>query len=151
MGCNFKCDGCISKILVDQVDSASGILKRRRSEDIIKEAIAENCIGIAFFINEPTVSYYTFKDLAKRAKDNGLSVGCSTNAYFTEKALRARYISSISKDIPFQVMRFIPFGEASIDLEPTIKESEMLCNELRNYLNYVYLFNSPGTEYLMWI
>jgi len=211
VGCNFKCDGCISKILVDQVDSASGILKRRRSEDIIKEAIAENCIGIAFFINEPTVSYYTFKDLAKRAKDNGLSVGCSTNAYFTEKALReliphidfvnigikgysddiyrscgvksskfvfrnlkllydsnvhvevatvymrgfegeviktARYISSISKDIPFQVMRFIPFGEASIDLEPTIKESEMLCNELRNYLNYVYLFNSPGTEYL---
>jgi hypothetical protein len=38
----------------------------------------------------------------------------------------ARYISSISKDIPIQVMRFIPFGEASIDLEPTIKESEMI-------------------------
>ncbi|VUT24611.1 MAG: Radical SAM superfamily protein [Candidatus Methanolliviera sp. GoM_asphalt] len=211
VGCNFKCNGCISKILVDQANSVSGILKRMRSEDIVKEAIAENCIGISFFINEPTVSYYTFKDLAKRAKDNGLFVGCSTNAYFTEKALReliphidfvnigikgysddryrscgaksskfvfrnlkllydsnvhvevatvyikgsedeviktARYVSSISKDIPFQVMRFIPFGDASIDLEPTIRESEVLCDELRDYLNYVYLFNSPGTKYL---
>jgi len=209
VGCNFKCEGCISEILVDQADSASGILQRMDAKDIVKKAIAEDCIGITFFINEPTVSYYTFKDLAKIAKDNGLFVGCSTNAYFTEEALReliqyldfvnigikgysddmyklcgvksskfvfrnlkllfdskvhvevateylkgledevintAKYVSSVSKDIPFQIMRFIPFGDASIDLEPTIRESEVLCSELKNYLNYVYLFNSPGIE-----
>jgi pyruvate-formate lyase-activating enzyme len=211
VGCNFKCGGCISEILINQVGAASGILKEMKPEQIIKRAIAEDCKGIAFCMNDPIVSYYTFKDLAAVAKDNSLLVGCSTNAYFTEVSLKAlmpyldfvnigikgysdamyklcgaqsskpvlrnlkllydnnvhvevaamyrkgfevevmntaEYISSISKDIPFQIMRFIPFGEANIELEPTIRESEILCDEVKKYLNYVYLFNSPGTNYL---
>ena len=211
IGCNFKCKGCISEILVKQVGAASRVLVEMKPEEVVRKAIADNCIGIAFFINEPIVSYYTFKNLAAASKDSDLLVGCSTNAYFTETALRelipyldfvniglkgysdrmyrscgvqsskpvlrnlkllydgnvhvevavvymkgleeevmnsARYVSSISEDIPFQIMRFIPFGEADIDFEPTIRESEILCDGVKNYLDNVYLFNSPGTDYL---
>lgn len=60
----------------------------------------------------------------------------------------ARHIAEISADIPFQIMRFVPFGEASIDDETTIYESELLCVRIREFLPYSYLFNSPGTDRL---
>lgn len=63
------------------------------------------------------------------------------------RAAAAR-VAGISAEIPFQVMRFIPFGDAASDLEPTIAESERICEELRRTLRYTYLFNSPGTDYL---
>jgi len=60
----------------------------------------------------------------------------------------AETLSDISSTIPVQVMRFIPFGEAPIELEPSIGEAESLCAALRKHVDYVYLFNSPGTEFL---
>ncbi|NQS73472.1 MAG: radical SAM protein [Methanoculleus sp.] len=68
----------------------------------------------------------------------------------SEDELRAAAVrvADVSPDIPFQVMRFIPFGDEPPEREPTIAESERICDELRQTLSYVYLFNSPGTEYL---
>lgn len=60
----------------------------------------------------------------------------------------AEVLSEIDLSIPLQVMRFIPFGTASLKLEPSIGEAERLCNELREDMKHVYLFNSPGTEML---
>lgn len=60
----------------------------------------------------------------------------------------ADFIASLSSDIPFQVMRFIPFGGATIAEEPTFREAEAVCQRLRKQLKYVYLFNTPGTGYL---
>jgi len=60
----------------------------------------------------------------------------------------AKRVASISRDIPFQIMRFMPLAGADISLEPTIREAEILCAEIKGLLNYVYLFNSPGTPYL---
>lgn len=60
----------------------------------------------------------------------------------------AEYISGISKDIPFQIMRFLPFEGADISLEPTVREAEAFCEKVRSVLDYVYLFNTPGSAYL---
>lgn len=60
----------------------------------------------------------------------------------------AEAVSDISTTIPVQVMRFIPFGDAPIELEPSVGGAESLCADLRKYVDYVYLFNSPGTELL---
>lgn len=60
----------------------------------------------------------------------------------------ASRVASISEDIPFQVMRFIPLGTADIADEPSIREAERLCGDLKKLLKNVYLFNSPGTSYL---
>ena len=60
----------------------------------------------------------------------------------------AEAVSDISPSIPVQVMRFIPFGDAPIELEPSIGEAESLCTSLRRHVDHVYLFNSPGTKLL---
>ena len=60
----------------------------------------------------------------------------------------AKFLAALSPHTPLQVMRFLPFEQADIGAEPSIRESEALCGELRETLDFVYLFNSPGTEYL---
>jgi pyruvate-formate lyase-activating enzyme len=211
IGCNFSCNGCISEILASGTETISATLKKMPPEKVVKKAIKEECKGIVFCINDPSVSFFSFTKLAKLAKENDLLVGFSTNGYFTLKALEqlipytdfvnigikgfsdkpyqscgvpsskpvfrnlkrlfdagvhvevaaihmkgfeheisqiADFVVSLSKDIPFQVMRFVPFGDADIAHEPTIKESEVLCTKLKKKLTYVYLFNSPGTDLL---
>lgn len=58
----------------------------------------------------------------------------------------AQYIASISKEIPLHLMRFIPIDHAPIEDEPSIDASESLYIKLKKSLDYVYLFNSPGSE-----
>ncbi len=60
----------------------------------------------------------------------------------------ARFIASLSREIPCQVMRFIPFGTASVDMEPSALEAEDLCRRLEAHLDHVFLFNTPGTGHL---
>ncbi len=211
IGCNFSCNGCISEILAKGTETISAALKNVPPEKVIEKALNQGCRGIVFCINDPSVSFFTFRNLVKLARENDLLTGFSTNGYLTVKALNmliphidfvnigikgfsdkpyiscgvpsskpvfrnlellfkagihvevaaihmkgfeheinniADFIASLSKDIPFQVMRFVPFGEADIANEPTIKESEALCMDLKNQLTHVYLFNSPGTELL---
>ncbi len=60
----------------------------------------------------------------------------------------ARHVAALSDKIPFHIMRFFPFGDASMEDEPTIYESELLCDKVRKTLPFTYLFNSPGTDRL---
>jgi len=60
----------------------------------------------------------------------------------------AKLLQNYSKNIPLQLMRFIPIDDADIQDEPSIKESEELHKKVQEILNYVYLFNSPGSECL---
>lgn len=211
VGCNFICPGCISETLTSHADAVAGALQTATPDMVVKRAKNQECIGIVFCLNDPTVSYYSFLALAQKAKEAGLFVGCSTNGYFTKSALRglmpyldfvniglkgssderyrecgaassdpvyrnigilheagvhvevsamyingaddeilraAERVAGISPDIPIQVMRFVPFGEAAPDLEPTIAASENISDQIMDVLHHVYLFNSPGTEYL---
>ena len=60
----------------------------------------------------------------------------------------AKFLQQFSQNIPLQLMRFIPIDDASIEDEPSIYESEKLHQQVKEILNFVYLFNSPGTECL---
>jgi pyruvate-formate lyase-activating enzyme len=209
VGCNFRCEGCVSEVLTDHFHAIEGAFQEMSAEQIVQRARERECLGVMFCFNEPTVSYFTFRRLAILARENGLLVGCSTNGYMTESALSglipvldfvnvglkgasqsaysacgvdrmapiwrnltalyrhgvhvevsaiyrkggeaeigriAEFMASLSRDIPLQVMRFIPFGDASADREPSVRESEAVCRQLRRQLRYVYLFNSPGTD-----
>lgn len=212
IGCNFKCEGCVSNVFVKHTDVFKNAFKVLSSDSIIQKALDYNCDGISFGINEPTMHYYTLLNIAKKAKENKLLFGVSTNLYYTKESLfelakyldfvnvglkgytsktyknfckikdskppfrnivylfknnvyfevsipyvkgkeeelisSAKFLSRLSRQIPLQVMRFIPFDNASGELEPSIKESEALIERLRKYLDFVYLFNSPGTKYL---
>ncbi|QGZ99247.1 radical SAM protein [Dehalobacter restrictus] len=211
VGCNFDCPGCISTVVVKEMDSALIKLKERLPEEIVQEALGQKCLGIAFLMNDPLASWLTFVKVAKQAKAKGLLVGCSSNAYFSETSLEqilpyldfinvgvkgfsdqvyqecgarsmkpiwkniqklyhsgihleiscvyrkgeeqelkrfAKKIAGLSADIPLQIMRFLPLEGTDPSQEPSILKAENVCVELRKDLHYVYLFNSPGTEYL---
>jgi len=60
----------------------------------------------------------------------------------------ARYIAALSRQIPFQLMRFLPFGNGEPGDEPTVMAAEALCRRLHQHLDHVYLFNTPGTSFL---
>ncbi len=60
----------------------------------------------------------------------------------------ARHVKSLSPCIPLQVMRFLPFEAAPINKEPTVLEAEDFCRTLHQILDYVYLFNTPGSDHL---
>ena len=62
----------------------------------------------------------------------------------------ARFLSSLSKDIPLQIIRFTPpkFEKEAFLIQPSFEEAERLCEGVKRYLNYVYLFNSSGTKWL---
>jgi len=210
-GCNFDCPGCISTVIVKEMSPDSTALKKLTPEEVVQQALDSDCAGIAFLMNDPLAGLPTFIKVAALAHEQGLRVGCSSNAYFTESALArllpnldfinigvkgfsdqayrdcgapgmapvlrnlktlyksgvhveiscmvngnnreevrslARHIAGISRTIPLQVMRFIPLAAADISLEPSIREAEEFCAELGETLDYVYLFNSPGTELL---
>ncbi|AOO66431.1 radical SAM protein [Sulfurospirillum halorespirans] len=210
-GCNFDCLGCISTVVAKEMNVQSPALKQLSPMQIINKALEQKCDGIAFLMNDPLASFYTFLEICTLAKEYGLLTGCSTNGYFTPESLDllaphldfvniglkglcndvykscgansykpvlrnielfyrkgvhvevayihkkdneeevlaiAETLSHISKEIPLQIMRFIPIDDASISLEPSILASEMLYKKLISHLDYVYLFNSPGSECL---
>jgi len=87
----------------------------------------------------------------KRMHEKGVHIEVSCIHYHDnrEEVLDlARRLAEISADIPLQVMRFIPVESAEPFWEPAIRETEKLRVRLLEYLDYVYVFNSPGTEYL---
>lgn len=210
-GCNFDCPGCISTCLVKELSPDSPALLNLSAKEIVERAVAEQCTGIAFLMNDPIAAMPRFLQIAQLAHEEGLKAGCSSNAYFTPEILHellprldfinvgmkgfsdksyrdcgvpaigpvlrnlktlhdagvhveisciltrenqselmdlARWIAEIDPDIPLQVMRFLPFESAAIDREPTIFAAEKFCADLSGILNFVYLFNTPGSEFL---
>lgn len=207
-GCNLRCGGCVSEILVDHAESLARSESALTTEDVIRTALEQGCIGISFALNDPIASFPTFCRLAEKAREQGLLIGCSTNGYLTEESMRslirsvdyvniglkgesdacyracgareagpvfrtiehlfragvhvevslvyrrggeaevfaaAERLATISREIPLQLMRFVPFGDTAPGSEPTVYESEALVDRLRQQLSWVYLFNSPGT------
>jgi len=202
-GCNFDCPGCVSTVLVKEMGLNSSALQYMTAEQIVERAIEENCIGISFLMNDPIASFFTFLNVARKAKASNLMVGCSSNAYFTAESSQqlVPYLDFINIGIKgfsdeeyrtcgaisiqpvlasiktfadagvhvevsctykkydeTTIEKFaswlvesgynIPLEGAVPEFEPTIKEAEHLCQVLKHKLDYVYLFNSPGTEYL---
>jgi pyruvate-formate lyase-activating enzyme len=88
VGCNMRCEGCVSWVLTESVDAIQGALQEISPEAIVTRALEAGCRGIMFCFNEPAVSFLTFKRLASRAREGGLLVGCATNGCFTEEAFR---------------------------------------------------------------
>jgi len=86
-GCNFDCPGCISTVIARQTPRHGKALTRLTPELVVEKAIAANCLGVAFLMNDPLASLPTFLRVAALAKARGLEVGCSTNCYFTAQSL----------------------------------------------------------------
>lgn len=87
IGCNFSCEGCVSGLITTNCDVASKAMKSIPPQEMIQKVREENCTGVVFCLNEPTVTFPSFLRLAKAAKAEGLMVGCSSNGYMTEEVV----------------------------------------------------------------
>ncbi len=103
LGCNFSRTSCISEILAAGSESISATLKRVPPEKVVAKVKSENCAGIVFCVNDPTVSSFSFLKLARAAKAAGLLVGfrqppldTGTDAY-CQHPLPGRSITSRSR------------------------------------------------------
>lgn len=69
------------------MDTDSKALHVLSPKQIVQKGKALNCTGIAFLMNDPLASFFTFLEVCKLAKQAGLVTGCSSNGYFTLKTL----------------------------------------------------------------
>ena len=88
LGCNFLCPGCqnwhISHADIDKEISSTEYIS---PEKVVELAIKNNCKGISWTYNEPTLSLEYTLDTTKLAKEKGLLTNYVTNGYITPEAL----------------------------------------------------------------
>ncbi len=87
-GCNFRCIGCqnweIAHIKLKGEQGREEFLPPERAISMAKE---QNCQGISFTYNEPTIWFEYCLDTAKKAKEEGLHTSFITNGFITPEAL----------------------------------------------------------------
>ncbi len=84
-GCNFRCQDCQNwEIACVDIPQAG---REIQPQEAIKLAQDNNCQGIAWTYNEPTMWFEYTLDSARLAKENGLYTVYVTNGYMTPEAL----------------------------------------------------------------
>jgi pyruvate formate lyase activating enzyme len=87
-GCNFHCQGCQNwSIACVDFASAENDSEMISPQESVRRAKENDCDGIAWTYNEPTIWFEYTLDSAKLAKQNGLYTVYVTNGYITPAAL----------------------------------------------------------------
>jgi pyruvate formate lyase activating enzyme len=88
-GCNFTCLFCQNAGISQVPPNFSGMIPGESCspEDIVEDAIRENCRSIAYTYTEPTVYFELACDTARVAREKGLLNVFVTNGYMTSEAL----------------------------------------------------------------
>jgi len=88
LGCNFLCPGCQNwEISHADVEKRLLFTEYISPEKSVQLALQENCKGISWTYNEPTLSLEYTLDSAKIAKNHGLLTNYVTNGYITPEAM----------------------------------------------------------------
>jgi pyruvate formate lyase activating enzyme len=87
-GCNFLCPGCQNwEISHANVASEIPFTEYIPPEKLVQLALKENCKGISWTYNEPTLWLEYTLDAATIAKERGLLTNYVTNGYISERAM----------------------------------------------------------------
>jgi pyruvate formate lyase activating enzyme len=88
LGCNFLCPGCQNwHISHADIDKELSFTEYISPEKVVQLALDNNCIGISWTYNEPTLSLEYALDTAKLAKEKGLLTNYVTNGFITPEAM----------------------------------------------------------------
>ena len=102
-GCNFRCPGCqnweIAHARPDAIPERNPLLIT--PEELVKIARDNDCLGISWTYNEPTIWFEYTLDGARLAKKQGLLTNYVTNGSITPEALDliGPYLDSFRVDI----------------------------------------------------
>ena len=88
LGCNFLCPGCQNwGIAHADAENDMNSTSYVSPQEAVRLAIEQNCKGISFTYNEPTLWLEYALDCAKIAMEKGLLTNFVTNGYITQDAL----------------------------------------------------------------
>jgi len=105
IGCNFRCGFCqnweISQGSFRDGDIVGGAVLS--PEEIVKEALRNNCRSISYTYTEPTIFFEYALEIAKLAKEKGLYNNFITNGYMTKECLGMirPYLDAANVDLKF--------------------------------------------------
>ncbi len=101
VGCNFKCDFC-QNWTISQISKEGKIIGERVTpEEIVEDAIRNNCLSISYTYTEPTIFYELTYDTSRIAKEKGLRNIYVTNGYIEEEPLKeiSKYLDAANIDL----------------------------------------------------
>jgi pyruvate formate lyase activating enzyme len=100
IGCNFKCDHC-QNYTISTADPNFSYIKEVTPNQVIELIKEQNCQGISFTYNEPTIWYEFTFDTAKLAKKAGFYTCYVTNGYISEDPLKeiSKYLDAMNIDV----------------------------------------------------
>lgn len=85
VSCNFRCDHCQNDSLSQDYDER--MMMSVKPQAIVDMAKRNNCRGVAWTYNEPTIYFETYYDWSKIIKQNGLCVVWVSNSYINPEPL----------------------------------------------------------------
>lgn len=100
VGCNFKCDHC-QNYTISTANPNFSYMKEVTPNQVIELIKEQNCQGISFTYNEPTIWYEFTFDTAKLAKKAGFYTCYVTNGYIREDPLKeiSKYLDAMNIDV----------------------------------------------------
>ena len=138
VGCNFKCSHCQNYgISAASLDYSN--IREIEPEQVVQLTKQNNCQGIAWTYNEPSIWYeYTF-DASKLAKENDLYTVYVSNGYIAEEPLReiSPFLDAINVDVKAFTDDFYK-KICKARLEPVLQTCEIV-KELKIHLEVTYL------------
>lgn len=105
VGCNFTCPWC-QNYDISQIRGEKQIIGEDVSpKEVVQEALDNDCMGIAYTYNEPSINIEFIKDTAKLAKKKDLKNVLVTNGYLTKESFeylnKEGLIDAMNIDIKF--------------------------------------------------
>jgi pyruvate formate lyase activating enzyme len=138
VGCNFSCLHC-QNYSISTAKPDFSYMKKITPDDVVDFAKEQDCKGVAFTYNEPSIWYEFTLDSAKLAKKQGLYTVYVTNGYISEGPLRE--ISPVLDAMNIDVKAFTDSFYKKVckaKLQPVL-DICILAKELGIHLELTYL------------
>jgi len=132
LGCNFLCANCqnwdISQ--AERIEEKIKYLDFIKPEEIIKNALANNCSSIAYTYNEPTIWTEYALDIMKLARKNKLKNVWVSNGYMSPDCLKAilPYLDAVNIDLKSMDEKFY-LKNCGAKLMPILENLKILKKE----------------------
>ncbi|MDA3884989.1 MAG: AmmeMemoRadiSam system radical SAM enzyme [Candidatus Delongbacteria bacterium] len=86
-GCNFKCQWCQNYQISQSVIADMDTIPIVTPEEIVHNALTNNCTSVSYTYNEPTIFYPYAKDIGVLAKEKELKNIFVSNGFQTEEVI----------------------------------------------------------------
>ncbi len=126
VGCNFKCQWC-QNFDISQISSEGQIIgKDTKPEEVVKEALNNDCESIAYTYNEPIINVEFIRDTARIAKKKGLKNILVTNGYLTRESFeflqKEKLIDAMNIDLKtFKDETYREYCNATKGIKPVLE------------------------------